>query len=195
MDNIENFKDKIEALKRKFDETLKKEKELFLKEEGGIPKKVLYLGECYASKEPMILETILGSCIATCIYDPVNKIGGMNHFLMPGAFLDNNLEDLMEKKDCRYGIFAIERLIQELIKLGAKKENLKAKIFGASYMGALQKKESHIKIQEKNMAFAESYLKMAKIPIIQRYIGKEYALKVRFRTDTGETTVKDIITK
>jgi chemotaxis protein CheD len=100
----------------------------------------------------------------------------------------------MEKKDCRYGIFAIEKLIHKVLELGAKKENLKAKIFGASYMGILQKQESRIKIQEKNMTFAETYLKMAKLPIVHRYIGKEYALKLTFRTDTGETIVKDIIT-
>ena len=84
-------------------------------------------GEYYVTKRDMVLVTVLGSCVAACIRDRVSGIGGMNHFMLPDSNRDSNDPN---STSARYGTFAMEMMINQLIKMGARRENLVAKIFG-----------------------------------------------------------------
>ena len=87
----------------------------------------LYPSSLFVSKEPYVVKTILGSCVAICIWDKRLKIGGMNHYMLPNW----NGNDLASPK---YGNIAIDKLINKLLLLGSKKEDLIAKIFGGGDM-------------------------------------------------------------
>ena len=91
----------------------------------------IYIGGLYISKEPSIIRTILGSCISVCLYDPENRIGGMNHFLLPEQ-LNNKDKEFPTK----YGINAMELLINGIMELGGKRGNLVSKVFGGARLFA-----------------------------------------------------------
>ncbi len=104
---------------------------------GGIPalakdrslrknRVTLYIGEVAASRTPVVLDTLLGSCVAVCMYDPVLRAGGMNHILLPKC----RVGDI----NPRCGIHAMELLINELIKLGGDRRRFVAKAFGGASM-------------------------------------------------------------
>lgn len=83
----------------------------------------LYPSTLFASKDPYVVKTILGSCVAICIYDTVARAGGINHYMLPNW----NGHDLASPK---YGNIAIEKLLERLYMLGCRRENMQAKIFG-----------------------------------------------------------------
>jgi chemotaxis receptor (MCP) glutamine deamidase CheD len=85
-------------------------------------------GEFHASREPVVLSTILGSCVAVCLHDPGTGIGGMNHFLLPDG------GDARDATSERYGVNAMEQLINALLRLGARRAGLVAKAFGGANM-------------------------------------------------------------
>ncbi|MDM8535516.1 chemotaxis protein CheD, partial [Desulfobacterales bacterium HSG17] len=94
----------------------------------GIKRHVdIHIGEFHASGQPTVISTLLGSCVAVCLYDPIKQIGGMNHILMPGR-ADMKRFDM----SARYGINAMELLINRIMNLGGKRRNLVAKIFGGA---------------------------------------------------------------
>lgn len=92
---------------------------------------IIHPGEHYSSDEDIIISTILGSCIAVALYDPDNRQGGLNHFMLPGELQSRQF--FLEESG-RYGMFAMELLINDLIKRGARKSNLKAKVFGGGHV-------------------------------------------------------------
>lgn len=147
---------------------------------------IVPIGGIYVSKEPMILQTVLGSCVSLVLFDNKLKIGGMNHIVLPGAFIGNEAQKMIEEQDSRYGIFSIEKLLYEMQNAGALKENLTAKIYGASFMG---RRNQIIDIQNQNVDFVKSFLNMAKIKIVEEFVLQEDALKIFFNTMTGEVEV------
>lgn len=147
--------------------------------------KIINIGEYYATKKNEGIGTILGSCICTCIYDDKGKIGGMNHFLIPGKFQE---EEIFLSPIARYGMFAIELLMGELIKLGVDRSNLKAKIFG----GADFSQSPHLEIGKNNIQFIKSFLKLENIPIISNDLGGESLRKILFFPISGKVMVKKI---
>lgn len=88
-------------------------------------------GEYYVSNENVILTTLLGSCVAACLYDPIAGVVGMNHFLLGTGGYDGDIP-VCETEPGRYGICAMETLIDNMLKSGAIYQNLHAKIFGGS---------------------------------------------------------------
>jgi chemotaxis protein CheD len=120
-----------------------------------------------------VMSTVLGSCVAVCLFDPVKAVGGMNHFLLATAsHADSN--------DLKYGINAMELLINRLINAGAQRENLKAKIFGGARM------TDHAgDIGQGNATFAENFLKRENIPCVSASVGGEKARRVQFFPTTG----------
>src|SRR5687767_7179011 len=97
-------------------------------EAAGFPRFTIHIGGVHASREPILLDTVLGSCISACVYDPVAGIGGMNHFMLPeGADADN-------PTSARYGVNAMELLISEIMKLGGTRKRFQAKIFGGGHV-------------------------------------------------------------
>jgi chemotaxis protein CheD len=147
--------------------------------------KILNIGEYYATNQKEGIATVLGSCVSACIYEQGGGIGGMNHFLLPGDFRD---KDIFLSPVARYGMFAMELLLGELIKLNADRKKLKAKIFG----GAEIMKGPYLEVGKNNIRFIESFLAMENIPIVSSDLGGTAARKIFFFPRTGKVMVKKI---
>lgn len=131
-------------------------------------------GDFAVSDQPdTVLTTILGSCVATCLTDPVAGIGGMNHFLLP----DGNPND---RQRYRYGSYAMELLINGLLKAGARKDRLVAKLFGGAAMN-----DGFGKIGVANGEFALRFLGTEGIPCLAQSLGGVNARRIRFTPSTG----------
>ncbi len=145
------------------------------------PKHFLYPGAIYVSPEPTLVTTILGSCVAICLYDPVLQIGGMNHYMLP-------LWNGQGLASPRYGNIAIEKLIANLEALGSQKENMKAKVFGGAEIIATS--NNQFMIGERNILIAKEILREENIPIISSSTGGKFGRKLLFNTETGEVRQK-----
>lgn len=141
----------------------------------------LYPSSLFVSKEPYLVKTILGSCVAVCMWDSKLKIGGINHFMLPNW----NGNDLASPK---YGNIAIEKLIDKMLFLGSKHENLQAKLFGGGEM--MDSGAGRIMIGERNIRVARLMLEERKIPVIASSTGGKRGRKIIFFTDTGEVRHK-----
>lgn len=143
-------------------------------------------GEYYVTKRDMVLVTVLGSCVAACIRDKVSGMGGMNHFMLPDLANDNNLPT---SQAARYGVYAMEMMINQLLKLGAKRENLEAKLFGGA---SVLKGFSANNVGERNAEFALKYLQRENIAIASSDLLETYPRKVYFFPSSGRVLVKKI---
>jgi chemotaxis protein CheD len=133
----------------------------------------LIQGECkVAGGDHTVLSTILGSCVAACMRDPVARIGGMNHFLLPGR------SDSQE--GMQYGAFLMEVLINELLKAGARRDRLEAKLFGGARM-----LQGLTDIGRQNAHFAQTFLEAEGIPHLGGSLGGDAARRVLFWPATG----------
>ena len=125
--------------------------------------------------------TLLGSCVAACICDPDRSIGGLNHFLLPeGSALQSNVNN------ARYGVYAMELLINDLIKNGAQKSRLVAKVFGGANVISSAVAGS---IGAQNGKFVKSYLQSESIPVLAEDLGGDKARRVYFFPSTGRVSV------
>ena len=132
-------------------------------------------GEYEVSSDPaVVLTTILGSCVAVCLRDSERGIGGMNHFLLP----DGESDGLDDGK--RFGVHAMELLINGLLRKGARRETLEAKIFGGARMF-----DGLSDVGAANAAFAERFLHDEGIPVIGGSLGGVGARRVKFWPATG----------
>lgn len=147
----------------------------------NLPVHFLYPAELFVSKSPYQINTILGSCVSVCLYDPVTKIGGMNHFMLPYW----NGQGLASPK---YGNIAIEKLIDKLISMGCMKSNLKAKIFGGGEVIETQVVQFHI--GARNIEVARLALEENKIPILSSSVGGKLGRKIEFLTSSGDVRQK-----
>lgn len=147
----------------------------------NLPVHFLYPAELFASKSPYQINTILGSCIAVCLFDPVLQIGGMNHYMLPYW----NGQGLASPK---YGNIAIEKLIDKMISLGCNKNNLKAKIFGGGEVIETQVVQFHI--GTRNIEVARLTLEEKKIPIVSSSVGGKLGRKIEFLTLNGDVRQK-----
>ncbi len=145
-------------------------------------------GEYFASKDPVIISTILGSCISACIFDIQNKIGGMNHFMLPSQIDPDNF---IYTKTGRYGMYAMELLIGDLLTLGAERKHLRAKIFGGGNVLHFRKTEGDIPYS--NIQFSKKFLAMEQIPLLTMDVGGTVGRKIFFFTDTGKVLAKKLI--
>ncbi|MDB5424076.1 MAG: chemotaxis protein CheD [Phenylobacterium sp.] len=135
-------------------------------------------GEFHMSDDPAVMiTTTLGSCVATCLRDPAAGIGGMNHFLLPGG------DDLTGPEAVRYGAYAMEVLINGLLSAGARRERLRAKLFGG---GRLIQGLSNI--GDQNVTFAEAFLARERIPVCGGSVRGDHARRIRFWPVSGRTT-------
>jgi chemotaxis protein CheD len=136
-------------------------------------------GEYFVSDESMVIMTVLGSCIAACLWDSRARIGGMNHFMLP----DGDLADASG----RYGSYAMELLINEMLKLGARRETMQAKIFGGAQV---MHNFTTMNVGERNTHFVLNYLHTERIPIVSEDVLDIYPRKVVFFPVTGKVMVK-----
>jgi chemotaxis protein CheD len=142
-------------------------------------------GEYYYTRQNMLIVTVLGSCVAACIRDRVTGLGGMNHFMLPDGGDSGPVSASM-----RYGTFAMEVLINDLLKAGARRESLEAKVFGG---GAVLRGFTAMNVGERNAAFVTNFLKTEKIPLLAEDLNDIYPRKVYFFPRTGKVLVKKLM--
>lgn len=142
-------------------------------------KKVLP-GEYVVTGEELILTTLLGSCVSACVHDPLLKIGGMNHFMLPDR-------DKREGESARYGSYAMEVLINELLKRGSTRERLEAKVFGG---GVMLPSFAANRIGERNGEFVIRYLKQEGIQLLAQDLGDVHPRMVHYFPQTGRAMVR-----
>ena len=134
-------------------------------------------GEYFVYHEDILIMTTLGSCIAACIYDRNAKVGGMNHFMLPDGAGDSG----------RYGSYAMELLINEMMKRGASRLTMEAKVFGG---GQVVSGMTTMNVGERNTAFVMDYLKTERIPVVSKDVLDVYPRKVCFLPGSGKAMVK-----
>ncbi|MHB9117289.1 MAG: chemoreceptor glutamine deamidase CheD [Burkholderiales bacterium] len=140
-------------------------------------------GEYYVTRRDMLVVTVLGSCVAACIRDRSNGIGGMNHFMLP----DSGQGSDPLSNSARYGSYAMEMLLNQLLKLGAKRQNLEAKVFGG---GNVMRHFTVHNVGQRNSTFALDYLKTEKIKVVASDLEGIYPRKVYFFPKTGKVLIK-----
>ncbi|MCU0841716.1 MAG: chemoreceptor glutamine deamidase CheD [Thiobacillaceae bacterium] len=143
-------------------------------------------GEYYATGRDMLLVTVLGSCVSACIRDPVSGIGGMNHFMLPES--GNERGDPLSNS-ARYGGYAMEVLINQLVKLGASRARLEAKVFGGA---AVLRGFTTVNVGERNSDFVIDYLRMEKIRLVAHDLLGFHPRKVYYFPTTGRILVKKL---
>jgi len=143
-------------------------------------------GQELASAEGDILSTVLGSCVAACLRDPIARVGGMNHFLLPGepaAPADGGARDM------RFGVTAMELLINALLKAGALRSRLEAKVFGGA---AVLGRKGADSVGGRNAAFALRFLACECIPVAAHDLGGDAARRAYYEPATGRAWVNRI---
>ena len=137
----------------------------------------LYPAALEVSVSPKMIQTILGSCIAVCLYDQVKKSGGMNHYMLP-YWNGNGLATP------KYGNIAIEKLIAQMVSSGSRQEHLIAKVFGGA--AVIETMPNSFNIGERNCEVALEILQAYGIPVVARSTGGKLGRKIIFNTSSGE---------
>lgn len=143
-------------------------------------------GEYYVTGRDMVLVTVLGSCVAACIRDPRTGIGGMNHFMLPEGGGDQR--DVLSSS-ARYGSYAMEVLLNQLVKLGAHRGRLEAKVFGGA---AVLRGFTTVNVGEKNSQFVLEYLAREGIRVVADDLLDLYPRKVYFWPASGRVMVRKL---
>lgn len=135
---------------------------------------IIVQGEYHVSCTPgVVISTLLGSCVAACLHDPVAQLGGMNHFLLPG-------QDSQDRTALKYGLHAMELLINALIRAGAQRGRLQAKLFGGAHLV-----HGFPDIGQANATFASDFLRREGIAHLGGSLGGTQARKLRYAPATG----------
>jgi chemotaxis protein CheD len=150
---------------------------------NGTAAKVLP-GEYLVTSRDIALVTLLGSCVAACIRDPQQQVGGMNHFMLPSSSIDGPASE-----SARYGSYAMEKLVNEILKAGGVKSRLEAKVFGG---GAVLKGFTTRPVGERNATFVREYLRRERIPIVAEDLLDVHPRKVYYFPATGKVMVKSL---
>lgn len=143
-------------------------------------------GEYYATTRDMLVVTVLGSCVSACLRDKTNGIGGMNHFMLPHS--DNDPLNPVSVS-ARYGTYAMEMLINHLIKLGAKRNNFEAKVFGG---GNVLRGFTVSNVGARNADFVLDFLHTEKINIVADDLLDIYPRKVYYFPKSGRVLIKKL---
>lgn len=133
-------------------------------------------GEFYSSSQDIVISTLLGSCISVALYDKERKVGGINHFMLP---FPQKQEGVVFSKSAKYGIHAMELLINDMYKKGGIRKALQAKVFGGS--SVLQyKEEATYNIPKMNIEFVFKFLELERIPVESYSVGGVLPRKIYF---------------
>jgi chemotaxis protein CheD len=148
----------------------------------SISEHFLFPSTLFASLDAYRVQTILGSCISVCLFDPYLKIGGINHYMLPWW----NGDDMPSPK---FGNIAIQRLIEKLNGFGCRTENLSAKIFGGANQHGIS---NSIAISKRNIETARSMLGDYRIAITAESVGGDSGRKIVFQTSTNQVWMKTL---
>ena len=168
----------VEARKHSMEGGLKASRQTACPE---LPYARIFIGEAKASANPLLLQTLLGSCVAVCLHDPLSGIGGMNHILLPGRSKEGSAS--------RFGVHTMELLINEMMKLGADRRRLVAKCCGGGNVVPCFQSPT---VGDRNAQFVREFLSTENIPLLAQRLGGCHAVQVSFRTDTGNVRVHSV---
>jgi chemotaxis protein CheD len=159
----------------------------------GLTRIIIDPGESYVTQKDEIISTLLGSCVAACLYDPVNQVIGMNHFLLAQQHSAHHTSTLLASESGRYGIHAMELLINQMLKQGAQRLNLKAKVFGGGDVLKLSNKfRGGLSIGAINCEFIKTFLKTEHIPLVASDLGGLIGRNIFFLASDFSVYVKSI---
>jgi len=148
---------------------------------------IIHPGEYLATTSDIIISTVLGSCISVALRDKYLSIGGLNHFMLPGSLESRHP---LESPNAKYGMYAMELLINELMKLGCRRERLEAKVFGGG--SVLGHGSNPGGVPKSNIDFAFDYLETENIPVLSSDVGGGDARKILFFVRSGKVLLKRI---
>ena len=154
--------------------------------EFGLAAVKLLPGEYYVTSGDMVLTTVLGSCVSACLRDSISGIGGMNHFMLPDAVDPLHFEAAAAM---RYGVHAMQVLLSEVVRAGARRERLEAKVFGG---GAVLTSMTLLNIGERNADFVLRYLLAERIRIAAQDLRGKLPRRINFFPHTGRVTVRKL---
>jgi chemotaxis protein CheD len=141
----------------------------------------LHGGQVAVAAQPTAITTVLGSCVAVCLYDPVARVGGMNHFLLP--------HHVERERSPRFGTVAVPQLLEGLLGAGAHHGHVKAKVFGgSSVLSAFR----HRNLGDENAELALRLLADAGVEVVERDLGGQRGRKLIFHTDDGTAWVRHL---
>ncbi len=147
------------------------------------------IGEMKVAKNPTILKTVLGSCVALILYDKVQRIGGMAHIFLP-----NKKENTPNEPDSKYANTAVRALLYEVINLGAKKNNIFAFIVGGGNIFKSLKKSNQPTVAELNIKVTQESVRAESIPLLGCDVGRDNGCKVMFDISNGDMSITDLKT-
>jgi chemotaxis protein CheD len=176
---------RIESALRGFDSI----KRYYDRQRDCITAKILP-GEFYVTKNHELITTVLGSCVSACIRDPDFGIGGMNHFMLP-ANGDADITNVADSRSdaARYGNYAMEQLINEILKNGGRRDALEIKVFGG---GRVIQHMTHTDVGGRNIKFVIKYLAAEGLQIAAQDLGDIYPRKIVYDPFTGKVQVKKL---
>ena len=154
--------------------------------EFGISAVKLLPGEYFVTSSDMVLTTVLGSCVSACVRDSTAGVGGMNHFMLPE---DADPKSRGAASAMRYGAYAMEMLLNELFKAGARRERLEAKVFGG---GAVLANMTMLNIGERNADFVLRYLQMEQVRIAAQDLRGKLPRRINYFPATGKVTMRKL---
>jgi chemotaxis protein CheD len=146
-------------------------------------------GEYYVTINDEAITTVLGSCVSACIRDNKLGIGGMNHFMLPANRTMNDEEMALMSNAARYGNFAMEKMINDILSHGGRRENLEVKIFGG---GRVLAHMTSLDVGNGNIDFVREYIKTEKITLVGEDVGDVFPRKVIYFPKTGKVKVKKL---
>jgi chemotaxis receptor (MCP) glutamine deamidase CheD len=141
------------------------------------------IGGVHAAARPTLIKTLLGSCIAVCLYDPMQEVGGMNHFMLPRG-------DPGQTDAGRFGAHAMDSLIGATMKVGGDRRRFVAKVFGGA--SVLDLDDSVVDVARMNIDFIGAFLEEEGIPVLSSDVGGRCPRQIRFHTGTGRAFVKRV---
>ena len=159
---------------------------LYFDRTHDLPAAKILPGEFYVTDKNMVLVTVLGSCVAACIRDPLFGIGGMNHFMLPDSAVEAGGPN---SASARYGTYAMEILINQLLKSGARRNALEAKVFGG---GNVLRGMTQSNVGQRNADFVLKFLRIEGIPVIADDLVDVYPRKVYYFPHTGRVLMKKL---
>lgn len=149
---------------------------------AGVIRMTIVQGEAKASTDPRVeMSTILGSCVATCLFDPVARVGGLNHFLLA----EPPAHARQQAFDSDYGLFLMELLINEMLGLGARKSRMRARLYGGANLNP-----DLSPIGSANAAFARQFLERENIPKVFEDLEGTQARRIQFRPASGQVRAR-----
>lgn len=147
------------------------------------------IGELHVTDRPMLLRTVLGSCVAVTLFDQRLKIAAMNHIVLPGDYSTSEGQILVKENDTKYGSVSLKLMLSKMKRLGSYKESIIANIYGASYMLNCS---NTIDVPKMNVLYVRKFLKEEGIRVGEELVYQEHALRVLFNTLSGDVRVEKI---